>query len=363
MTMHKDFAGWYSKVDLGENPDRVAARWKGLSALIDTIEYKNIGELIDLYLGRPGASDGATGEYLRSHMTKTDATFPQSGNDAELSALAESALAILMDTQERNRLAGYAATAVFTALCGGAVKANSSSGLLDRARFSIEVQGRKIREREELPSAAKSYAPKLNFDECIEDGINVGDPATAREVMKKIAGIIAKSIGNAATTARNERNTLEYQLKIQDEELDLLWWASNGQSDAAGKRIPDLKDGVRALIAGSEAADRTQFEPGPCAIAGLLEKTGLKSSKKQTIAESVNACDEAWLRKIAPETVSARTPIHFAIAKRLEAPESDAWIKHWSTITGIKQNSKLTEIEIAYLFYQERLVLDMLGGN
>ena len=169
-------------------------------------------------------------------------------------------------------------------------------------------------------------------------------------------------MGTLAKQARDEREALESALRIQDEELDLLWWASNGQSETMRKQFSSMALKGKALIAACEAADRTQFQPGPASISGLLEKAGLKASEKVSISEAVNDCDEAWLRKIQKDNVTIRTPIHYAISQRLPSPNSNAWSAHWTEVTGIDASTKHSEVTIADLFYQERLVLDAHGG-
>ena len=118
----------------------------------------------------------------------------------------------------------------------------------------------------------------------------------------------------------------------------------------------------KPLIAACEAADLTQFRPGPASIAGLLEKAGLKAHEKVSLAAVVNDCDTKWLRKIQQENVTAMTPIHFAIAQRLPSSSLTTWSDHWSDMTGIDASAERPEVKIAELFYQERILLDAYGG-
>lgn len=159
-----------------------------------------------------------------------------------------------------------------------------------------------------------------------------------------------------------ERELIISQIKIQDEELDLLWWASNGLSRETGKPIKSLSDGARGLVAAVEAAKLTQFEPGPSSIAGLLEKAGVAPRKKISICDAINAADEEWLRSIAISHVSPRTPLHYGVAKRLEIPDADAWPAAWGSVTGISSDKTVSELVLADLFYNERVVLGQYGS-
>ena len=361
-TMHENFASWYAHVDLGDSPERLEKRWMGIDALLGVLEYTNVSELLEVVLKRPNGAEGPGSTLIRKHLTKADPTFPVQGNDAEMSLLAEVSLAISMDKLVKNLLAGQVATAVYCAFAGGAVRSDSATNLLNRSKGCIEKQGKLSRERKTLREITRAKAPKMNFDQFLIDGQNYGDPATIREAMKGVSDAITQAISAAARVAKSERSILESQIKIQDEELDLLWWSLNGISDANGERFSSMKKSDRPLIASGEAAKRTQFEPGPSAVMGLLGTVGLKASKKLTIPDAVNAAELAWLRDAVRDGVSAITPLHFAITKRLEAPTVDTWVGHWAAVTGIKDGHKFSETELAYLFYQECLVLEKFGA-
>ena len=360
--MYKEFATWYSRVDLSDNAERLSARWAAVSMITEEIEYEQCGYLLDIFMKKPGAVAGTQGDLMREAFLAADPAFPLSGNEAEMALLAEIILAVLLNTSEEDWLAGAIANLIYSALHGGIVKVNSSTDLLSRAIHTMRFQGNAARERETLPDAPKTYQPVIKIDDCFEEDSDLADLETAETILQKIVVKVASAVGDCARQARDEREALERALRIQDEELDLLWWASNGQSETIGKQFSSIALKGKALIAACEAADRTQFQPGPASINGLLEKVGLRVSKKVSISEAVNDCDEAWLRKIQKDKVTARTPIHYAISQRLPSPNSDTWSAYWAEVTGINASAKRSEVTIAALFYQERLVLDAYGG-
>ncbi|WP_428408702.1 hypothetical protein [Hyphococcus sp.] len=362
MPQHRDFALWYSQVDLGEDPSRIKNRWAGVAKLLEGIDYKGCGKLVDVFLRRPGAVESEGGELLRAPFTETDPNFLQQGNTEELTLLAEIVLAVVLDKQTQDELAGWTATLIYSALAGGAVSAQSKTDLLSRAESAMRLQGRLVRERSPLPDEPKSYVPPLDFADCIADDVNPAALDQFRTVMGKVAAKTAKTIGAIARQARNERTALMALLEVQDEELDLLWWASNGQSETTGKMFSEMNAADSCLLAAVEAANRTQFEPAPAAIHGLLLKAGLSAALKLSIADAINACDVAWLRKISIADATTRTPLHFGIAQRLQSPESNAWSAHWEAITKIDGSSQRSALDITHLFYQERLVLDAFGS-
>ena len=119
----------------------------------------------------------------------------------------------------------------------------------------------------------------------------------------------------------------------------------------------------KSLIAASEAANLTQFCIRVLLLLPASWKSRPKPQEKVSLTTAVNGCDIVWLRKIQRENMTPLTPIHFAISLRLPSPDSTTWLSHWSDVTGIDASSEYSEVEIAELFYQERLLLDAYGGD
>lgn len=359
--MHSHFGTWYSQVDFGDSQERLTARWAGVSSLLKKAEYSEYEQLVDVFLQRPGVTVGAAGELIRGAMRKADSTFPPNGNDAELKLLAEIVIALKIETKESDALAGQVASLAYTAIGGGEADVTSVTKLLPRSQQAMRFQGAAIRRRTPLPKELKNYAGKLDFADCIEDGENMSNIAVAKQVMERMSVKITTAMHSMGAKARKERDILNKALAIQDEELNLLWWSSNGMSQTTGELFSKVKLGQRAIIAAVEAADLTKYEPGPSAIGGLLEKVGVSSTKSLKIYDAVNTCDEDWLRETLPDDVGPNTPVHFAISKRLETPDISSWSASWASITKIDAEQKLTELAIAHLFYRERLVLNAFG--
>ena len=360
--MHREFATWYGRVDLGDSAERLNARWAGVCMLVENVRYEECEYLLDIFMEKPGAVTHTQSDFIREAFADADPTFPPSGNEAEIVLLAEIVLAVLLDPSEKNPSAGAIANLIYSALHGGIVEVNSATGLLSRAKHAMRFQGNAVRKREPLPDMQRSYKPTIKIDDCFKDDPDIADLETAKTILRRIVSKVTQNMGTLARQARNEREVLERTLRIQDEELDLLWWASNGQSETVEKPFSSMTLKEKALIAACEAAHLTQFQPGPASISGLFEKAGLKASKKVSISEAVNACDVAWLGEIQQDSVTPRTPIHYAIDQRLLSPNSNTWSDHWAAVTGIDASTKHSEVMIANLFYQERLVLNAYGG-
>ena len=361
-TMHQEFPTWYSRVDLGDDDKRLSKRWAGVSRLVEDASCNDYEHLLDVFMAKPGVIDGAAGNLMRDAFTANDPTFPILDNEAEMTLLAEIILAVRLDRSEYDATAGYVANLIYSALHGGGVKVDSTTDLLRRAKYTMGYQGNKVRERTPLSDAPTTYIPSIKIDDCFDDDADLTDIETAKVILKKVVSKTTKAMGTLAKQARVEREVLEEELRIQGEELELLWWASNGQSETAEEQFYSMSNKGKPLIAACEAANLTRFCPGPASIAGLLEKVGLNVHEEVSLAAVVNDCDITWLRKIQQENVTTITPIHFAISLRLPSPSSTAWSDHWRNVTGIDPSAECSEVKIAELFYQERILLEAYGG-
>lgn len=361
--MHKDFATWYSHVLLEDDPARLAARWEGVNSLVKKADSEDCEHILDIFLVRPGAMNSTAGDLMREAFTDQDAQFPHSGNEAEMALLAEIILALKLESQEHDEFAGYVACLVYSALHGGNLEINSKTDLFSRAEHALRFQGIEARKHKKLTDAPTTLTPTIKIDDCFEGISDWTNVEEAKEILRKIVFKTAKAMGDLARRASEERRQLERELHIQGEELDLLWWASNGRSEIIREQFSSMTESGKPLIAGCEAANLTQLFPGPASIAGLLEKAGLNARDKISLSTVVNGCNVDWLRQIQQDNVTLATPIHYAIRERLLSPNSDAWSGHWTAVTGIDASKERSIVNVAELFYHERLVLNAFGSS
>jgi len=73
----------------------------------------------------------------------------------------------------------------------------------------------------------------------------------------------------------------------------------------------------------------------------------------------VNAVNLDWARSaISLDSISpTTTPIHFALEKRVEVGDVEAWQAVWTAQTGIGADAALPPAQLAELFYREYLFL------
>ena len=358
---HPEFGTWYSTVDLGDSQSRLEKRSTGMSKVLRRLSFERARHMVDLMLAEPNALEGVGADFVRSAFRDADPTFPVSGNGNEMALLAEIALAIAMDKRREDALAGRIAELVFSSLANGAREFSSVTDILPRARDIIQRQGRLLRRRPRLPTKPKTYVPPVSFESCFSNVDNLADRDQALAFMNRVSTRISKSLQQVANTARREREALEDHVRLQDEELDLLWWATTAQSATLHKLFSELEPGARTFLAAKEAADRTQFLPGPSSILGLMEKAGVSAETAVSLKDVLSAIEPTWLESEAFANISIRMPMHMAISMKRESADSTTWIGHWSARTGIDIEVARREIEIAEMFYHERLLLGAYG--
>ena len=360
---HEEFATWYSAVDFGDSPPRIEARSNAITKILRRFTFQKAIHLVDVMLAERAGLEGAGAAMVRLACREVDPTFPISGNDREISVLAEIALAIAIDKKKEDDLSGRAAELIFSALTNGYRDFSGVTDILNRARDIIQSQGRLLRRRPRLPKKPRSYTRVLDFRNCFAGVQNLADVDQAKAFMDKVSKKISTNIQHVANVARIERETLEHHIKLQDEELDLLWWATNGYSVTAQALFADMQSGARAFVAAFEAANRTHFQPGPCSILGLLEKAGVVADSEISIEATFAEINTELMLTLRIPDVSIRTPIHLGLNMKHESSDSHTWLNHWSSRTGLDALVKRREVEIAELVYHERLVLGAFGDQ
>ena len=360
-TPHDDFVTWYTAVDLGDTPKRIRTRASGTNNLVKNLNYELCLDLVDLVLDVPRALESAGIAEARGIFKNADNAFPTRGNDLEMKTLGEIALAILLASETPNSLAGRAATLICAAMAGGAREVASVTDIYSRACDAVQFQGRALRHRGSLPAAGKNYYPTLVVQGVLDGLDNLADPGQAKTAVERMVAKFNGALLQVSKKAREEREMLSQYMRVQDEELELLWWASNGHSHTHNMLFKDLAPPVRSLVAGVEAAARTQVVPGPSSILGLMERVGVGVDSQYSITEIVDGADSTWCQSIGKKDATERTPLHLAIEMKLQSPEPDTWCRHWSGITKIDSQAKRRGVEVAELFYLERLALGAYG--
>ena len=97
----------------------------------------------------------------------------------------------------------------------------------------------------------------------------------------------------------------------------------------------------------------------PPSIKAVFSRAAIDGSAEMTIPESINACGVDNLKILASKSAPCSTifPLHFAISRALETDGNSAWIAAWSKISGIKNETKFTSLDLAVQLFREHKLM------
>lgn len=360
MEMLQEFPRWYQSVDLEHDAAKLKSRWEGVAELNSGIDTPMLDLLVDLATHREVSRDTEPFERFVSVFKNHDPYFDAEDASQEVALLAGAALTVVLTGPAKDEYPIDAAMRVSAALHDGGVSAVTAIDLNGRAREALARLGAAVRDRSDTLALRPLPKTNVSFEQALMDAPGFSDPEQIKSSTAIMAGVIVAAIDTAAKRARADLKAVKDHLEVKDEELDMLWWAFNEQSISLGKPFSKLKDGERALVGAAELADRTRMEPGPVSAHALLMRTGAKPRAKVATTEAVNACNEAWLKAMVHDDANNHTPIHMAISKRVEAGKPGAWETLWHSAMRIEDGFSMTEADIAFLFYVERLLLNRM---
>jgi hypothetical protein len=355
--MHPDFPRWYAAVALGDDEARRALRWTGVAAVVDGADSHDIEALMRLAFKSRQPAATAPSQKIREAFRSADATFEMQGNDRELQILAGASLAALM--HEGGSSGAEAALAVTTASLMGARKPDLPMDLAILAEGAIDQIAEILRRRPDLAKHTSTEAPKFDFEKSAAKVRAEWNAEGVAQGFTMAAEAARATFASMARRQANAVNALDTFLRVQDEELQMLWWLVGQRSVDLDCSFEEVPTAAQALVFAKELSDRTQFLPGPASMKGLLSRAGLKERKKFTVSDAINAADTAWLRKFMPEHEPSpvSTPLHYAIKRQLETGAGDAWIAGWAAAAGVPGNLALPSLTLGNLFFRERLLL------
>jgi hypothetical protein len=352
--MDQDFPRWYAAVALGNNEERLMARWKAVKALSDKADNALTETLIRLAFGTRQNSGQALIP-IHEAISKEDNTFDPRAAERELQVLAGACLQIIIE--DGGDAGATAALCATTAAFAGGRTPNLPLDIVGLAEAGLEQIADTHRKRPSILTHANSESPKFDFEAAAAKAreSNWENVAAAFGVAANSARAAFKAL---ATRQTNALRDVDRFLKVQDEELQMLWWLTGGRSIDQDCDFGDVVAEAQPLVFAKELADDTVLLPGPRSIKPLLTRAGVKERKKITIAKAINAADLAWLTNLVEDLdpSSVTSPLHFAIKRHVEAGGGETWVPNWGAVVGIDHSRQISALAFGIQFYRERLL-------
>lgn len=354
--MHEDFAQWYSSVQLENDLSRRQARWNGVLAFVKTAELVDVEALVRLaFRSRKRAAESSV-QKIRGAFREADDLFELEGNERELEVLAGTCLVALMD--RGGTVGAFAALAISTTSLAGARTADVPMDLCAQAEAAIDRIASADRKRPSLEVGTSAGPLDLGFEESADSIRNAEDWSDCSDALSSAMADVQSVMDTLAQQQTEFTGAVNQFFRVQDEELQMLWWLTGQRSWEYDCPLDEVPDDARPLAFAKELADSTELPPGPPSILGLLSRAGLKEQAQVRIPEAINASDDRWLDRIVgeeePSPVSS--PLHYAIKRRVEIGDKHAWVAGWAAATEVNPDHSISPLQLGVLFYRERLL-------
>ncbi len=357
--MHADFARWYAPLTIADDPDRRGARWAGVHALTKSADGDLVESLVRLAFGhaRLPASAAFVAKF-QGLLKAQDATFDPNTTARELQLLAGAALHVLFDRQDD--VGGAAALSVLTASFEGARIPDLPLDIVSLAEGALDKLANSNRSRPNL--AVATDPPKLDFAAVAKKVKDTPNWESVIEAITSMEKTTQTALRILSTRQASAISAVDRFLKIQDEELQMLWWLTGSRSLDLDVRFDQVAAEAQPLLFAKELADSTAMLPGPRSIKSMLLHAGIKERKKVGVLEAITASEFGWLQtsELDESPSSLTLPIHFAIRRHIEAGGGDTWVPNWAAVTGVDATRQLPSLVLAIQFYRERLLLSFV---
>jgi len=294
---------------------------------------------------------------IREAFRSADETFEMSGNNRELQVLAGAALAALMEDHDKSA-GSIAALGATTASLAGARKPDLPMNLAELGEAAIVSRAEENRSRPTFSNYLSTEPPKIEFDKAAEKVREQFDPESVAKAFALAADSVRAGMRTLAQRQAGAFRTVDSFIRIQDEELQMLWWLIGQRSQDYNCALNEVPADAQPFVFASELADCTEILPGPPSVRALLSRAGLMERRTLEITAAVNAPRADWLERFANEDLSPlSTPLHYAIKRQRETGAGEAWVAGWAASCSLDAEYALPSLTLGELFYRERLLL------
>ncbi len=351
--MQADFFSWYSLMELNGDEAVRSIRWTQVQAAAKAPSRKALESLTRLAF-RTKLSEAEAGE-IRAMFASAESTAP---GDQELHLLAAATLAVTIT--RRDATAAKAALFVLAASCAHQRELQQPMDLIAKAVNALTLMSETARRRPQLELERPTFS---QIDaKALAEAVATHDLAGTHAGLAAMATAINKALTTINTRQRAFESAVQEYVRVQDEELDILWWLHGEHCEIRSVPFRDVPEDERPLVFANDLAELTRVLPGPLAVRSLLSRAGLDESATISIPEAVQALPanllEQFLTEDAVSKVSVTTtPILDAIRRRQEVDGRDAWAQTWAAVCGLEQDRKLSALQLAEAAYHELLLV------
>jgi hypothetical protein len=300
---------------------------------------------------------GAVAEWFEKTVQGGDIHFSLEVDKAEAALLAT---LLLRDTVWRSGIQ-YSLASLVASYCG---KRNAVGGgdLLGEARAAISAS---VSQRRIVLADKKITMPPAKDLKAELDAVPTKfDGPTVRVALDAVSDDLRDGATKVANAANDAAASLQGDVKLLAEEIDMFWWYVGDWSERLDKPRSALAKPAIALASAAELGDFVRSIPGPYGAYGLLRRTlGKAADAKTSLKSSVEGMDAKGLSSLVkplPAGAQVLFPVHAAINLAAERGTKD-WSEALESLLGPIPATEVSYYELAVQAFRERLLIG-LGG-
>jgi hypothetical protein len=356
MSMHIDTIDWLREANLTPDAAIAKKRWSAAEKIAEKLDKKRVLKLLALFVSSTPPDDFCA--KFTTELKKIDQEFPGGENIQELRLMAGLVIAVTLDE----------ATHEADAFALGLKAANFPLGTLKTVHSKIvsEANNYLLKEASRVRDSNFSEVSNESLDALATKAQEFSSTLKAGDLAQ--GGVAAEAFSDAVSDAISEGDKAVISKVNQlAEECSFLWWAFNQYSDQLAQPTSELTGIQYALVAGFEAAQRTQILPPPPCIGPLLSKAlaQCKQTKKQhSFSEYFTALNAEWQkREIKLSSVpdaNILVPVSFGLSKSLELGTELFLSGLTKLLPNVASDYSVTPPQVAQQYYNELVFLRAL---
>ncbi len=360
--MHILFADWMRSSELDITRDSLKLRWAGVAYLRDELlDSDKEKELIRIALAMPESTDGPE-HWLRKAFKKYDDLFQMTAgsNEFELRTLSAACLAACLEDEDEE--AEERATALSTIILAASFIGHrdfpGSVNLIEMStRFALK-QGKTQRKRNSPKLPTFNYKVREKTGEAIE-AISNNQPTYFESAVNAVVQEMNQHLIWSQNSIRKYINASHRQTRIQDEELEILWWLFGEKSSMLNIPVEQVDTLALPAVLGVEFAHRTNLDSELPALPGLLKKAGLRGGQEIAFKDIINKAKPLVENLLEEdEYCPVLSPALHALSI---TREHSSWQRIWEKDTGLDSKTKASSKDWTTQIYRECLHIRKWG--
>lgn len=359
-TQHKMFGTWLKVTELKLDHDALSSRWISVCRILENIDYKKATFLVDYSFDLPFLS--AQLEWLQEEFHSDDTMFimQASDNPQELKNLVSVLLILLLEgiDPENEEFSPVIANYTLALSCADLRETGiNNQAIIDSAKALIHKYSVNARERQNFTASEGKVWEQAKITDAI-DSVDVSDNTTIQEALKIISNTAKNTIIAVKRNNINLSSDIKKIVKIQDEELNILWWLINSNSSICTCPFDELENTKKTLVLGLELAKLTTLAVEIPSAKVIFNKAKIDIDGTFTFSEFIDGIGQLdEILATIEEDIKVHTPILYALKNKTL---DDCWFEECNPKIGVNNDKKISNIEWALQTYREILVINSM---